>query len=89
MVPTLTATLGVKGHRPQVPTRDCKDLLYVLGSVNLITAKVHSNTLESPNNARKRTAAGARPAACKKPLRLTCVTWPGRDRPRTTRGWWW
>jgi hypothetical protein len=27
MVPTLTATLGVKGPRPTVGTRDCKDLL--------------------------------------------------------------
>jgi hypothetical protein len=27
MVPTLTATLGVKGHRPVVGTRDCKDVL--------------------------------------------------------------
>ena len=35
MVPTLAATLGVKGHRPTVGTRDCKDLLYVFAVVNL------------------------------------------------------
>jgi transposase len=55
MVPTLAATLGVKGYRPTVGTRDCKDLLYVFGVVNLVTAAVHSNTLESPKDARKRT----------------------------------
>jgi transposase len=55
MVPTLAATLGVKGHRPLVGTRDCKDLLYVFAVVNLINAAVHGNTLESPQNAKKRT----------------------------------
>jgi transposase len=47
MVPTLQATLGVKGHRPVVGTRDCKDVLYVLGVLNLLTGAVHANTLES------------------------------------------
>ena len=37
MVPTLTATLGVKGHRPQVGTRDCKHLLYVFAVINLVS----------------------------------------------------
>ena len=37
MVPTLGPTLGVKGHRPVVGTRDCKDLLYVLAVVNVVT----------------------------------------------------
>jgi transposase len=55
MVPTLAATLGVKGHRPTVGTRDCKDLLYVFCVVNLITAALHSNTLESPKDAKKQT----------------------------------
>ena len=55
MVPTLAATLGVKGHRPTVGTRDCKDLLYVFAVINLVTAAVHSTTLESPKNAKKRT----------------------------------
>ena len=53
MVPTLTATLGVKGHRPMVGHRDCKDLLYVFAVVNWVTAAIHSNTLESPQNATK------------------------------------
>jgi transposase len=55
MVPTLTATLGVKGHRPVVGTWDCKHLLYVFAVVNLATAAVHANTLESPKDAKKKT----------------------------------
>jgi hypothetical protein len=47
MVPTLAAALGVKGHRPVVGTRDCKDVLYVLAVLNLLTGAVHANTLES------------------------------------------
>jgi transposase len=55
MVPTLAATLGVKGHRPKVGTRDSKDLLYVFAVVNLVSAALHTNTLESPKNAKKKT----------------------------------
>ena len=55
MVPTLTATLGVKGHRPVVGTRDCKHLLYVFAVVNLATAAVHANLVDSPKDAKART----------------------------------
>ena len=55
MVPTLTATLGVKGRRPVVGTWDNKNLLYVFAVVNLVTAAIHANTLESPKDAKKRT----------------------------------
>ncbi|QDU21938.1 transposase [Urbifossiella limnaea] len=55
MVPTLTATLGVKGHRPVVGTRDCKHLLYVFAVVNLATAAVHANLVDSPKDAKKKT----------------------------------
>jgi transposase len=55
MVPTLTASLGVKGHRPTVGTRDCKDLLYVFAVVNVVTAAVHANLLESPARAKQTT----------------------------------
>ena len=55
MVPTLRATLGVKGHRPVVGTRDNKDLLYVFGVINLTSAALHANTLESPKDAKKKT----------------------------------
>lgn len=55
MVPTLTATLGVKGHRPTVGTRDCKDLLYVFAVINVVTAAVHANLVESPARAKRAT----------------------------------
>src|SRR5947209_14344282 len=55
MVPTLCSTLGVKGHRPVVGTRDCKDLLYVLAVVNVVTGVLHANTLESPARAKRAT----------------------------------
>jgi DDE superfamily endonuclease len=63
MVPTLTATLGVKGHRPVVGTRDCKDLLYAFASVNCVTGKLHTRTLECP-------AAEARRAREQRPGRV-------------------
>lgn len=47
-MPTLAATLGVKGHRPEVGTRDNKGLLYVLAVLCLTTAAVHATTLECP-----------------------------------------
>jgi transposase len=56
MVPTLAATLGVKGHRPVVGTRDCKDVLYVLGVLNLVTGAVHANTHESLQKANRKSA---------------------------------
>jgi len=55
MVPTVTATLGVKGHRPVVGTWDCKDLLYVFAVVNLVTAARHANLVDSPKDATKKT----------------------------------
>ena len=54
MVPTLAATLGVKGHRPVVGTRDCKDVLYVFAVLNLISGAVHANTLESLQSANRK-----------------------------------
>jgi hypothetical protein len=48
LVPTLTATLRVKGHRPEVGTRDNKGLLYVFAVMNLLSAAVHATTLEYP-----------------------------------------
>jgi transposase len=55
MVPTLNATLGVKGQRPIVGTRDCKDLLYVLATVDVVTGALHANTHESPSKAKQTT----------------------------------
>ena len=55
MVPTLQATLGVKGHRPTVGTRDCTDLLSVFAVVNLVSAAVPANTRARPKDAKKKT----------------------------------
>ena len=55
MVPTLAATLGGQGHRPTGGTRDGKDLRSEFAAVNLVTAAVPSNTLESPKYAMKKT----------------------------------
>lgn len=53
LVPTLARTLGVKGHRPAVGTRDNKGLLYVLAVMNLLSAAVHATTLECPAGKKK------------------------------------
>jgi transposase len=58
MVPTLTATLGVKGHRPVVGTRDRKHLLHVFAVVNVATAALHANTPDSPKDAKAKTGLG-------------------------------
>jgi transposase len=54
-VPTLAATLGVKGFRPTVGTRDCKDLLYVFASVDTVSGPLHTNALERPARAKQAT----------------------------------
>jgi transposase len=55
MVPTLCRTLGVKGHRPVVGTWDCKHLVYVFAVVNVVTAAIHANLVESPKDAARKT----------------------------------
>jgi transposase len=55
MVPTLCRTLGVKGHRPVVGTWDCKHLLHVFATVEVITARLHTNTVESRTGLLRRT----------------------------------
>lgn len=58
MVPTLSRTLGVKGHRPVVGTWDCKHLLSVFAVLNVVTAAVHTTTLDSPADVKRRTGKG-------------------------------
>ncbi len=53
LVPTLARTLGVKGHRPEVGTRDNKGLLYVFAVVCLTTAVLHATTRECPAGKKK------------------------------------
>ena len=75
MVPTLTTVLGVKGHRPVVGTRDCKDLLYVCASINCISGKLHTRTRKAarPTTAGHASAKGsAKPDGCS---RCSHVIW--------------
>jgi hypothetical protein len=55
MVPTLTATLGVKGHRPPVGTRACKHLRYVFAVANVLTGALLAHTLACPAEAQRKT----------------------------------
>ena len=55
MVPTLCRTLGVKGFRLEVGTRDNKDLLYVFGVLNAVSGRLHTRTFESKKGDAKRT----------------------------------
>jgi transposase len=47
-VPTLRATLGIKGHRPVVGTWDNKDLVYSFAALNVQTGHLTTRLLESP-----------------------------------------
>ena len=55
MVPTLVGTLGVKGHRPVVGTRDDKDVLSVFAVLNVVSGSLHTNTHASVRSANRRT----------------------------------
>lgn len=85
MVPTLTATLGVKGHRPVVGTRDHKHLLYVFAVVNVVTAARHANTLDSPKDAKAKTGQSKTrrmQASFAAHLRHVARVYPGEKYPR-------
>jgi hypothetical protein len=85
MVPTLTATLGVKGHRPVVGTRDGEHLVYVFAVVNVATAARHANTLDSPKDAKKKTGQNKTrrmPAALAAHLRHVGLAYPAAAHPR-------
>jgi transposase len=88
MAPALGATLGVKGHRPMVGTRDCKDLLYVFAVVAVVTAAVHANTLASPARA-KRTTGRSKTRRMQEAfaahLRHVARTYPAQEHKRVVR----
>lgn len=48
LVPTLRATLGVKGHRPVVGSWDKKDVVYSFTTLNGVTGQLTTRLLESP-----------------------------------------
>ncbi len=47
-MPTLRATLGVKGHRPRVGTWDDKDQVYCFAALNLVSGRLTTRLLDSP-----------------------------------------
>lgn len=55
MVPTLHTTLGVKGFRPMVGTRDCKDAVYVFGALNLMDGSLVTRMMETPARIKQKT----------------------------------
>ena len=55
LVPTLRATLGVKGHRPMVGTWNNKNLVYSFAAMNLVTGQLTTRLLDSLKDAKRRT----------------------------------
>jgi hypothetical protein len=55
LVPTLRATLGVKGYRPVVGTGDNKDVVYSFAALNGVTGRLTTRLLDSPATAKQRT----------------------------------
>jgi transposase len=55
LVPTLRATLGVKGVRPVVGTWDNKDLVYSFAAMTVVTGQLTTRLGESPAAAKRRT----------------------------------
>lgn len=58
MVPTLTATPGVKDHRPAVGARGCERPPYGLAVVHVVTAAPHANTPDGPKDAKGKAGPG-------------------------------
>ena len=55
LVPTLHATLGVKGYRPTVGTWDNKDQVYCFAARNLVTGQLTTRLLEQPARSKAKT----------------------------------
>jgi len=55
LVPTLRATLGVKGHRPVVGTWDNKDVVYSFAALNMVPGRLTTRLLDSPARAKQQT----------------------------------
>jgi DDE superfamily endonuclease len=55
LVPTLRATLGVKGYRPMVGTWDNKDQVYCFAALNGVTGQLTTRLLEQPARSKAKT----------------------------------
>ena len=60
LVPTLRATLGVKGYRPAVGPWDNKDVVYSFAALNGVTGRLSTRLLDSLATAKQRTGQGPR-----------------------------
>jgi hypothetical protein len=81
LVPTLRATLGVKGFRPVVGTWDNKDLVYCFAALNLISGQLTTRLVESPPRATVKTGKSKTRRLRGKRSPHTCATSPGLTRP--------
>lgn len=57
LVPTLHATLGVKGCRPMVGTWDNKDQVYCFAALHLVTGQLTTRLLEQPARSKAKTGS--------------------------------
>src|SRR5215217_4793514 len=55
LVPTLRATLGVKGYRPTVGMWDNKDQVYCCAALNVVTGQLTTRLLEQPARSQAKT----------------------------------
>jgi hypothetical protein len=55
LVPTLRATLGVKGYRPTVGTWDNKDQVYCFAALNVVTGRLTTRLQEQPARSKAKT----------------------------------
>ena len=81
LVPTLRATLGVKGHRPTVGTWDNKDHVYRFAALNVVTGQLTTRLLEQPARSKAKPGQSKQqrlPVACAAPLRDMARAYPAR-----------
>ena len=84
LVPTLRATLGVKGHRPTVGTWDNKDQVYCCAALNIVTGQLTTRLLEQPARSKAKTGQNKQQrlqVACAAHLRDIARAYPARQYP--------
>ena len=85
LVPTLHATLGVKGHRPWVGTWDNKDQVYCFAALNLVSGRLTTRLLDSPARVKAltgRSKVGRLQAAFAAHLRDVARAYPAARHPQ-------
>jgi hypothetical protein len=84
LVPTLRATLGVKGYRPTVGTWDNKDQVYCVAALNVVTGQLTTRLLEQPARSKAKTGQSKQQRlqmAFAAHLRDIARTYPARQYP--------